>query len=308
MRLRVLVGRLGLGQLAGLVVDVIMALARAIDAVGPMQAGVEPLRRVGRHHLVCQHEAQFVMESLRVFLGREIAAFPAPISPAAREAIEHLLGGDFRTGPLVLGKLGQRRLVGDRAPEPGRNVVLLDAFQARGDAGLAEVFLGQHVGGHLAPGLGNLDVIELEDDRAVRVANLARGETESQGGVGRLPRFRIAPLDPHQSNPIARRQRSPGRVERGSPAQKLLNASAIHFRIATRTRVQVSTSPRGIVRPAAGMCRVAGTQYLSGCISGCCEPAAGLGSALSKSSPVIRLPSRTCGRDGPCKLDIVSKR
>src|SRR5260363_294398 len=35
MRMRMLVGRFRLGQLAGLVVDVIMALAGAIDAIGP---------------------------------------------------------------------------------------------------------------------------------------------------------------------------------------------------------------------------------------------------------------------------------
>ena len=40
MRLRVLIGRFGLGQLAGLGVDVVVALARAVDAVGPEEAGV----------------------------------------------------------------------------------------------------------------------------------------------------------------------------------------------------------------------------------------------------------------------------
>ena len=86
------------------------------------------------------------------------------------------MADDLGAGALVLGQLGQRRLVGDRAPEPGRNVVLLDLLQARGHAGLAEIFLGEHVGRHLAPALGNLDIVELEDDRAVRVANLARRE------------------------------------------------------------------------------------------------------------------------------------
>src|SRR3546814_2611800 len=47
MRLRLLVGGGGLDQLAGAVVDVVVALARAVDAVGPVQAGVEPLRRIG---------------------------------------------------------------------------------------------------------------------------------------------------------------------------------------------------------------------------------------------------------------------
>src|ERR1700688_4668228 len=48
MRLRMLVGRLRLDEFLGLVVDIIMALARPIDAIGPMEPGIEPLRRIGR--------------------------------------------------------------------------------------------------------------------------------------------------------------------------------------------------------------------------------------------------------------------
>ena len=66
MRLRMLVGGFRLGQDAGERIDVIVTLRRAIDAVGPVQAGVEPLRRIRRAHLVGQHEAQFVEERLRV--------------------------------------------------------------------------------------------------------------------------------------------------------------------------------------------------------------------------------------------------
>src|SRR5690606_10568663 len=51
MWLRMFVGRLGLGQLASLPVDVKMALAGTIDAIGPVEAGVEPLRAVWRHAL-----------------------------------------------------------------------------------------------------------------------------------------------------------------------------------------------------------------------------------------------------------------
>src|SRR4029077_11265106 len=43
MRLRMLVGRGRLHELAGFEIDVVVALARAVDAIGPMQAGVEPL-------------------------------------------------------------------------------------------------------------------------------------------------------------------------------------------------------------------------------------------------------------------------
>ena len=68
VRLRMLVGALRARQLAGLEIDVVVALARPVDAIGPVQAGVEPLRRIGRAHLRRQHVAQLVEEGLRVFL------------------------------------------------------------------------------------------------------------------------------------------------------------------------------------------------------------------------------------------------
>ena len=46
MRLRVLIGAGRRRQLAAAVVDVVMALRRAVDAIGPVEPGVEPLRRV----------------------------------------------------------------------------------------------------------------------------------------------------------------------------------------------------------------------------------------------------------------------
>jgi hypothetical protein len=57
-----------------------------------------------------------------------------------------------------------------------------DLLQAGRNPGLAEILLGQHVGRHLAPGFRHLDVLEPEDDGAVRVADLARGEPEGEGG------------------------------------------------------------------------------------------------------------------------------
>src|SRR5579872_2462866 len=80
VRLRMLVSRFRLGELARLPVDIIMALARTIDAIGPMKAGVEPLRRVRRDHLFGEHVAQLVEEGGGVFLATEIAALPAPRS------------------------------------------------------------------------------------------------------------------------------------------------------------------------------------------------------------------------------------
>src|SRR3546814_3963112 len=70
VRLRVLVGAGGARQLAGREVDVVVALTRAVDAVGPVQPGVEPLRRVRRAHLACQHIAHLVVVGAGVLLGR----------------------------------------------------------------------------------------------------------------------------------------------------------------------------------------------------------------------------------------------
>ena len=121
MRLRMLVGGGRLHQLAGFVIDVEVALARAVDAVGPVQAGVEPLRRVRRHHLHRQHVAVLVEERLRVGLGGEIAALPAPIGPGAGEPVEHLLAGHFADKAFGFRQLLERCFVGDAAPQPGGN-------------------------------------------------------------------------------------------------------------------------------------------------------------------------------------------
>src|SRR5688500_7297776 len=108
MRLRVLVGRLRLDELAAAEIDVVMALARAIDAVGPVEAGVEPLRRVRRRLLRGEHEAELVEKGARVLLRGEVAALPAPIGPGSGEAVEHLARGDFRHGAPAVRARGAR--------------------------------------------------------------------------------------------------------------------------------------------------------------------------------------------------------
>ena len=184
MRLRMLVGRFRFGQLAGEGIDIIVALAGTIDAVGPMQPGVEPLRRVRRDHLLGEHEAQLVIEGARVFFADEILALPAPIGPAAGEAIEHLLGRELADIALVLGQGGKRLGVGHRAPQPGRHGLFLDLLQARGDAGFAEILLRQDVGGDLRPEFGHLDVFEAEHHRAVGIADLRCRQSEINLCVG----------------------------------------------------------------------------------------------------------------------------
>ena len=83
-----------------------MPLRRPFDAVGPVQAGVEPLRRVRGRHLRRQHVADLVVEGAGVGLGREVAALPAPVGPAAGQPAEHLAGVGF---------LAVARIAGDRA-------------------------------------------------------------------------------------------------------------------------------------------------------------------------------------------------
>ncbi len=209
VRLGMLVGRLGLDELAGLEVDVIVALARPVDAIGPVEAGVEPLRGVGRGDLARQHEAHLVVIGAGVLVAVEHAGLPAPIGPGAGEPVEHLLGRGLGAGPLGLGQRLERLLVGDRAPQERRDVHLLDPLQPRGHARLAEIFLREHVGGHLAPGGRNLDLVEREDDRAVGIADLAPGHGEGDPVVGRSARLGVVPLDSHRSRPLDLRGEPP---------------------------------------------------------------------------------------------------
>ena len=204
VRLRMLVGRLGLGQLAGGVVDVEVALAGAVDAVGPVQAGVEPLRRIRRGDLSGQHEAQLVVEGLRVLFGGEILALPAPVGPGAGEAVEDLGRGLFRAVALGGGEGCERGFVSHRAPQERGDVVFFDLLQTRRHAGLAEVLLRENVGGDLAPAGRHLDAVEGEDDRAVGIADFTLGRAEFQPCVGRASSLGITSVDPHYG-PLWRR-------------------------------------------------------------------------------------------------------
>ncbi len=195
------VGRLGRGQLAGAEIDVVVALGRAVDAVGPVQAGVEPLRAVGGRHLAAQHVAHLVEEGAGVRLGVEIAAVPAPVGPGAGQTVEDLTGRGLADLAAFLRDALQRVLVGDLAPQPARDGVFLDRLQDGRNAGLAEILLRQDIAGDLAPIGRDIDVGELENDRAVGIANLAGGFAEFDAVVG-VPSFsRKASLNPHLSNP-----------------------------------------------------------------------------------------------------------
>jgi hypothetical protein len=183
----VVAGIAGAGaQLAGAVIDVIVALCRSIDAVGPVEAGVEPLRRVRRAHLARQHQPQFVEEGAGIVLAVEIAALPRPVGPGAGEPVEALLGAGLAAAALGLGQQRQRGFVSGAAPQPGRHAFFLDSRDKRRHTGLAEIFLGEDVAGHLAPLGRHLDSLGGEHDRSVGVADLARGAAEGDGFV-RIP-------------------------------------------------------------------------------------------------------------------------
>ena len=212
VRLGMLVSRLRLDELAGLEVDVIMALARTIDAIGPVEAGVEPLRRIWRGHLAREHEAHLVVIGARVLFGIEIAGLPAPIGPGAGESVEHLLRRSLRAHALFLRQRTQRGLIGDGAPQERGHALLLDAPHARGHARFAEIFLRQHVGRDLAPGGGDLDALKREHDRPVGIADLALGGGEGNEVIRADARLSVVPFDAHRFAPLLRRDFSARRL------------------------------------------------------------------------------------------------
>src|SRR5437016_5474125 len=119
----------------GAVIGVVMALRRPVDAIGPEEPGVEPLRAVGRAHLARQHDAQLVVEGAGVVLAVEIATFPAPIGPGAGEPVEALLGAGLVPAPRLFRQLRQHRRIGNAAPQPRGDSVFFDGCEARRHAG-----------------------------------------------------------------------------------------------------------------------------------------------------------------------------
>src|SRR5262249_53045239 len=131
-----------------------------------------------------EHVAVLVEEGPRVLLSTEVATLPAPVGPRARHAIEHLARVRLPAKAFLLGSTGKRPLVRSRTPQPGGDLRFLNPLQARWHARLAEVLLGQDVGRHRAPMLGNGEVLQGEDDGAVRILDLRRGAAEGDLLVG----------------------------------------------------------------------------------------------------------------------------
>ncbi len=162
--LRPLIGRGRRMGLAVAMVDEPMALARTVNAVGPVQAGVEPLRRVRCADLRREHVAMLVIEGAGVLFAVEVATLPAPVGPGAGHAVEHLTRAALAAEALGLGHCGEGCFVGRRTPQPFGRVGIGDADHARGHTGATEILLGEDVGRDLRPRSRHVDVLQLEDD------------------------------------------------------------------------------------------------------------------------------------------------
>src|SRR5262249_31154664 len=90
MRGRPLVSRRRTFHLPACGIHIVMTLRWAFDAVGPVEAGIEPLRRVRGGHLRRQHVAGLVIECAGVGFGGKVAALPTPVRTAAGQAVEDL--------------------------------------------------------------------------------------------------------------------------------------------------------------------------------------------------------------------------
>ena len=197
MRLRMFVSGFGLGQLAGEGVDIEVALAGAVNAIGPVQAGVEPLRAVGGDALGGEHVGKLVAEGECIFFGREIFALPAPIGPGAGQTVENLTRIGLGAVTLGFGQLFQGFLIGNRTPQEGRNIVFLDLLQHLRHAGLAEIFLRQNIRGDLRKLRGNVDIRQTEHDGSIRVLDFTDGLAEFDFRVRRLAGLREAAFNAH---------------------------------------------------------------------------------------------------------------
>ena len=111
-------------------------------------------------------------------------------------------------GALALGKL--RRAPPRRAPERHRKegtAFSSTFFRRAGTPALRKYFWARtSVATWLQLGR-HLDAVEPEDDRAVRVADLADRQPERDLRIGRLARLGVAPLDPHHAPPMPRPDR-----------------------------------------------------------------------------------------------------
>ena len=146
MRLGALIGGRGFLQLPVCCVHIIVSLGLALDAIGFIEPGVEPLGTVGHAGLVEDAVDQLIVEYLCIIPGGEIAVALTPNPPAVGHAMGDLLGRGLPSQGSV--RLGNTRL--------------------------AEIFLGQDVRSDLAPGAGDLHVVHFKHDLPAWIADHGR--------------------------------------------------------------------------------------------------------------------------------------
>ena len=91
----------GLDVLACLRIDKPETLCRTLDAVLMVEPGVEPLRRVGRRHLVQQHIGDLILERLGIVRPGEVPVLFSPPTPRGRQPIDDLTRRGLRTDHRV---------------------------------------------------------------------------------------------------------------------------------------------------------------------------------------------------------------
>ena len=81
-------------------VDERVALSRPLDAIGPMQSGVEPLGAVRCRALACDQVTHLVEVGAGISLAGEVAVLPAPVGPGPCESTEEIPPVSFSTHSL----------------------------------------------------------------------------------------------------------------------------------------------------------------------------------------------------------------
>ena len=158
-------------------VDEVVALRRPFDAVGPVQAGVEPLRAVRGRHLFDQYEADFIVEGAGVGFRREVFAPSSPSTSSNPRGGGTPDVNQFRhrsVCPCPSGAL----LRHESKRECRRST---DMHKTRRRTGTAEVFLRENIDRDLRPLGRHHHVGHFENDRSVRITDggTARGELKS---------------------------------------------------------------------------------------------------------------------------------
>ena len=189
---------------AVVVVDIPMTLSRAVDAIGPVQTGIEPLRRIRRTDLCRQHVTVLVVKGAGIIFAVEVSAFPSPVGPGAGHAFEHLPGGALAAVACSFGQGGERDVVRAGSPQPFRDVGFGNLDQMGGHPGAAEILLGKNIRGDGRPFGRNFDALQLENDRTVGIADFGVGNTKSHSFEWRFSCLRIPTPKAHRRSPVSR--------------------------------------------------------------------------------------------------------